>query len=206
MANVTPEEQAAPDFIPFNRPTLTGAEHVYVDEVMQAGTFAGGGLFSQRCNAWLQQFFGASSVLTTSSGTHALKMAALLCDLKPGDEVILPSYSFSSTATAFVRCGASLVFVDVEPSTMNIDPHAVEAVITPKTRVIVALHYAGVACDMDRLWWLAQKHGLLIVEDAAQAIFASYQGKLCGTLGTFGCLSFHETKNVQCGEGGGADR
>ena len=146
--------------------------------------------------------YGSAGVVTTTSCTHALEMAALMCDLKPGDEVILPSYAFTSTATAFVRCGAFLVFVDVDPITMNIDPKAVDSAITSKTRVLVALHYAGVACDMDALLTLAGKHNLVLVEDAAQAIFAKFQDRLCGTIGLFGCLSFHESKNVHCGEGG----
>ena len=191
-----------PDLIPFNRPAVTGAEERYLAEVMRRGKFAAGGPFSQRCNRWLKEHFGVPAALTTTSCTAALEMAALLCELEPGAEVILPSYAFSSTATAFARCGARLVFVDVEPSTMNIDPRAVEAAITPKTRVVVALHYAGVACDMASLGELARQHDLLIVEDAAQAMFAEYRGAPCGTLGTFGCFSFHESKNIQCGEGG----
>lgn len=191
-----------PSFIPFNRPGITGAEQAYLAEVMQRGKFAGGGPFSKRCNTWLQEHFGVAGALVTTSCTHALEMAALLCELTPGDEVIAPSFGFSSTATAFVRCGARMVFVDVEPRTMNIDPRAVAAAVTDKTRVIVALHYAGVACDMDALNEIAQRHDLMIVEDAAQAIFADYKGRPCGTLGDFGCFSFHETKNVQCGEGG----
>ncbi len=191
-----------PKLIPFNRPAITGAEEDYLAAVMKRGKFAAGGPFSTRCNAWLKEEFGTPDALTTTSCTHALEMAALLCDLEFGDEVILPSFAFSSTATAFARCGARLVFVDVEPATMNIDPEAVAAALTPKTRVIVALHYGGVACDMDALLALARQHGLLIVEDAAQAIFAEYRGAPCGTLGTFGCFSFHETKNLQCGEGG----
>ena len=191
-----------PEFIPFNRPAITGAEEAYLAAVMEKGKFAAGGRFSKRCNAWLKEHFGTPAALTTSSCTHALEMAALLCELEPGDEVILPSFAFPSTANAFARCGATLVFVDVEPATMNIDPEAVAAALTPRTRVVVALHYAGVACDMEALGTLARRHGLVIVEDAAQAIFSEYRGAPCGTLGTFGCFSFHETKNLQCGEGG----
>ncbi len=191
-----------PGLIPFNRPAVTGAEEAYLAAVMRRGKFAAGGPFSRRCMAWLKERFGAAAVLTTKSCTDALEMAALLCDLEPGDEVILPSFAFSSTATAFARCGATLAFVDVEPSTMNVDPEAVAAAVTPRTRVLVALHYGGVACNMEVLGSLARRHGLLIVEDAAQAIFAEYRGAPCGTLGTFGCFSFHETKNLQCGEGG----
>ncbi len=189
-------------FIPFNKPAITGAEDAYLAQVMKRGKFAAGGRFSRRCNAWLREHFGSPAALTTTSGTAALEMAALLCDLEPGDEVILPSFAFSSTGNAFARCGATLVFVDVEPTTMNIDPEAVAAALTPRTRVVVALHYAGVACDMKALDALARRHGLVIVEDAAQAIFAEYRAAPCGTLGTFGCFSFHETKNLQCGEGG----
>lgn len=199
-----PTEKAKRDarFVPFNRPAISGAEQSYLDEVMKSGKFGGGGPFTRRCNAWLREHFAVPAVLTTTSCTHALEMAALLCELKPGDEVILPSYAFSSTAAAFARCGAALVFVDIEPSTMNIDPRAVESAISSKTRVVVALHYAGVACNMDVLGELAREHSLLLVEDAAQAFLAQYRGARCGTLGTFGCLSFHETKNIHCGEGG----
>ena len=190
------------DAIPFNKPAVWGTEKKYLEQVFERGKFSGGGPFNQRCRAWLKHHYSAADVLPTTSCTHALEMAAMLCDLRPGDEVILPSYAFSSTATAFVRCGASLIFVDVEPSTMNIDPQAVAAAITAKTRVLVVLHYAGVACDMDALLSLAEKHKLIVVEDAAHAIFARYKDRLCGTLGLFGCLSFHETKNLHCGEGG----
>jgi dTDP-4-amino-4,6-dideoxygalactose transaminase len=192
----------AATFLPFNRPAITGYEQAYLDQVMARGKLAAGGPFSTRCNAWLEEHFGAPGALTTTSCTHALEMAAMLSGVQPGDEVILPSFAFSSTATAFARCGASLVFVDIEPATMNIDPAAVAAAITPRTRVIVALHYAGVACDMDVLARLAGQHGLIIVEDAAQAIFSSFRRQACGTFGAFGCLSFHETKNIHCGEGG----
>jgi dTDP-4-amino-4,6-dideoxygalactose transaminase len=189
-------------FIPFNRPAITGREQEYLNQVMKRGKLAAGGHFANQCNAYLRHHFGTAGALTTKSCTHALEMAALLCDLEPGDEVILPSYAFPSTAIAFARCGASLVFVDIEPSTMNIDPRAVEAAVTPRSRVIVALHYAGVSCNMDVLRQVAEKSNLLIVEDAAQAIFSAYRNRSCGTVGTFGCFSFHETKNLHCGEGG----
>ena len=190
------------DFIPFNKPAIIGTEQNYLKQVFQYGKFAGGGPFTQQCRDWLKQHYGSSDALTTTSCTHALEMAALMCDLRPGDEVVLPFYAFTSTASAFVRCGASLVFVDVEPTTMNIDPKAVDSAITSKTRVLVALHYAGVACDMEALLALADEHNLILVEDAAQAILAKYQDRPCGTIGLFGCLSFHESKNVHCGEGG----
>ncbi|MCP4204941.1 MAG: dTDP-4-amino-4,6-dideoxygalactose transaminase [bacterium] len=188
--------------MPFNRPAVTGSEQAYLEEVFRRGKFAGGGSFNERCDTWLAKHLGAPSVLTTTSCSHALEMAALMCRLEPGDEVILPSFAFPTTASAFVRCGASLVFVDVEPGTMNINPAEVAGAITPKTRVIVALHYAGVAARMHELDELAERNGLTLVEDAAQAIFSKYRGGLCGTFGAFGCLSFHETKNLQCGEGG----
>ncbi|ABG30273.1 dTDP-4-amino-4,6-dideoxygalactose transaminase [Roseobacter denitrificans] len=188
--------------IPFNKPALVGTESGEVQQVFAQGKFAGGGTFNKACNRWLRDHLDASGVLITTSCTHALEMAALLCDLQPQDEVILPSYAFTSTATAFARCGAKLVFVDCEAATMNLDANAVAAAITPRSKVIVALHYAGVSCDMRALRALADEHGLKIVEDAAQALFASYDGKPCGTLGDYGCFSFHETKNMHCGEGG----
>lgn len=189
-------------FIPFNRPAVTGREAAYIEEVFSRGKFAGGGYFTCQCNDWLRAHFGTRGVFVTSSCTAALEMAALMCDLKAGDEVIVPSYAFSSTAAAFVRCNASLAFVDVDPGTMNIDPGAVEAAITSKTRVIVVLHYGGVACDMDALLRIAERYGLILIEDAAQAMFANYKGRPCGTFGTFGCISYHESKNLHCGEGG----
>ena len=156
----------------------------------------------KKCNAELEKIFSPSKVLLTTSGTSALEMAAVLCDVKPGDEVIMPSYTFCSTADAFVQRGATIVFVDVRPDTMNIDEKKIEKAITDKTKVIVPVHYAGVACEMDTIMDIARRHNLLVVEDAAQAIFSTYKGKLCGTIGDFGCLSFHETKNLSMGEGG----
>lgn len=188
--------------IPFNKPAITGNEPALLQQVFTKNKFSGGGYFNAACNAWFTEHFGAAGALMTTSCTHALEMAALLCDLKAGDEVILPSYAFTSTATAFARCGANLVFVDCEPDTMNMDMRAVADAITPRTRVVVALHYAGVSCDMNTLRTLADKHNLKIVEDAAQALFASYHGQPCGMLGDYGCFSFHETKNLHCGEGG----
>ena len=157
--------------IPFNVPAITGKERGYIDEIFRAKKFSGDGPMSQRCNAWLRQHFQAPGAFVTTSCTHALEMAALLCGVGPGDEVILASYAFSSTATAFARTGAKLVFVDIDPRTMNIDPAAVAAAINSRSRVIVALHYGGVGCDMQALSALASRHGLMIVEDAAQCMF-----------------------------------
>jgi len=187
--------------IPFNRPTITGAEKALVQEVFDRGKFGGSGPAVKACNQWLTNQFSVQSLVTTS-GSHALEMAAILCDLDPGDEVILPSFTFPTSATAFVRCGARVVFVDVEPTTMNIDPDAVIRAITERTRALVVVHYAGVACDMNRLLEIAKSHRLLLVEDAAHAIFARYNHRWCGTMGDLSCFSFHETKNLQCGEGG----
>ena len=188
--------------ITFNKPAVTGCEQNYLNQVFERGKFSGGGPFSVKCGQWLQAHFSMPGVFLTTSCTHSLEMAAIMCDLNTEDEIILPSYAFSSTATAFVRCGAKLVFVDIEPTTMNIDPEMVEAAVTPNTKVIVVLHYGGVACDMESISKIAKRHGLQIVEDAAQAMFSTYRGRHCGTLGTFGCISYHESKNLHCGEGG----
>ena len=150
----------------------------------------------------MEERFGAHKVLLTTSGTTALDMASLLCELQPGDEVILPSFTFSSTANAFVNYGAKLVFVDIRPDTMNIDETKIEAAITSRTKAIAVMHYAGVACEMDTIMAIARKHRLLVIEDAAQAVMSSYKGKALGTIGDFGCYSFHETKNYSMGEGG----
>jgi len=162
----------------------------------------GDGVFTKKCREWMEQRFATRCALLTTSGTSALEMAAALCDLNPGDEVILPSYTFSSTATAFVGQGARLKFVDIRPDTMNIDEKLIEAAITPKTKVIVPVHYAGVACEMNAINDLARAHGLRVVEDAAQGVMSTYHGKYLGAIGDFGCLSFHETKNYSMGEGG----
>ena len=188
--------------IPFSRPSLTGEEFDYLKQVFEIGKFSGKGHFSKSCREWFSANYGTSSVLMTPSCTHALEIAAILTGVGPGDEIILPSFTFTSTATAFVRCGASLVFVDVRPDTMNIDPEQIERAITSRTKVIATMDYAGVACDYDRINEIAREHGLLVVEDAAQALLCSYNGELCGTLGDVGGISFHETKNLQCGEGG----
>ncbi len=188
--------------IPFSRPTLTGEERDYINKVFETGKFSGKGNFSKASREWFRENYGTDLVLMTPSCTHALEIAAMLTEVGPGDEVILPSFTFTSTATAFVRCGASLVFVDIRPDTMNIDPEQIERAITDRTKVIVTMDYAGVACDYDRINEIAHEHGLLVVEDSAQALLCSYNGKWCGTLADLGCFSFHETKNLQCGEGG----
>ena len=188
--------------ISFNIPPYTGTELTYVRQAIDEHKICGDGRFTKQCNQWLEQRFNAQKVLLTTSGTSALEMAALLCGIEPGDEVILPSFTFSSTATAFVLAGAKLVFVDIRPDTMNIDETKIEQAITPRTKVIVAMHYAGVACEMDAIMDIAARHGLKVVEDAAQAVMSSYKGKALGTIGDFGCYSFHETKNYSMGEGG----
>ena len=188
--------------IDFNVPPYTGREMEYMAQAIAARKICGDGAFTKKCNAWIEERFGARKALLTTSGTTALDMAALLCGLKPGDEVILPSYTFSSTATAFVLAGAKLVFVDIRPDTMNLDERKIADAITDRTRVIVPVHYAGVACEMDAILNLAEKHGLRVVEDAAQGVMATYHGKALGTIGDFGCYSFHETKNYSMGEGG----
>lgn len=189
--------------VPFNVPPCVGDEIGYVQEAIEANRkICGDGPFTKKCNEWLENRFSSNKVLLTTSGTSALEMAAILCDLKPGDEVILPSFTFTSTATAFVLAGAKLVFVDIRPDTMNIDETKIEAAITNRTRVIVPVHYAGVACEMDTIMDIAHRHNLLVVEDAAQGVIATYKGRALGTIGDFGCYSFHETKNYSMGEGG----
>lgn len=189
--------------IDFNVPPYVGTEMDYVREAAEKNRkICGDGPFSRKCHAWMEERFGAEKVLLTTSGTAALEMAAVLCDLKPGDEVILPSFTFSSTATAFQAMGATLVFVDIRPDTMNIDEAKIEDAITERTRVIVPVHYAGVACEMDEIVRIARKHGLIVVEDAAQGVMSTYKGRALGTIGTFGCYFFHETKNYSMGEGG----
>ena len=188
--------------INFNVPPCTGNEMKYIEQAIASHKICGDGSFTKKCSAWLEQRFDAKKVLLTTSGSSALDMAALLCGLEPGDEVILPSFTFSSTANSFVLAGAKLVFVDIRPDTMNIDETLIERAITDKTKVICAMHYAGVACEMDTVMDIARRHKLLVVEDAAQGIMASYKGKALGTIGDFGCYSFHETKNYSMGEGG----
>ena len=187
----------------FNIPPYVGTEMEYVRQAAEVNhKICGDGPFSRKCHAWMEERFSAEKVLLTTSGTSALEMAAVLCDLKPGDEVILPSFTFSSTATAFQAVGATLVFVDVRPDTMNLDENKIEAAITDRTRVIVPVHYAGVGCEMDAIIRIARRHNLLVVEDAAQGVMSTYEDRYLGTIGTFGCYSFHETKNYSMGEGG----
>ena len=188
--------------IHFNVPPFVGTEFKYMQEAVQNHKICGDGPFTKKCDQWLENRFGAKKAMLTTSGSSALDMAALLCGLKQGDEVILPSYTFSSTANSFVLAGAKLVFVDIRPDTMNIDETKIKAAITEKTRVIVPVHYAGVACEMDTIMEIAKKHNLMVVEDAAQAVMSTYKGKTLGTIGDFGCFSFHETKNYSMGEGG----
>ena len=188
--------------IPFNTPPYCGREDAYVLEAIHSHKICGDGAFSKKCHAWLEERTGAARAFLTTSGTHALDMAALLCRLEPGDEVILPSFTFSSTANAFVLAGATPVFVDIRPDTMNIDENCIEDAITERTRVICVMHYAGVACEMDTILDIARRHGLLVVEDAAQAVMSTYKGRPLGNVGDYGCYSFHETKNYSMGEGG----
>ncbi len=188
--------------ISFNIPPYVGNELTYIKEAVDSYKICGDGQFTKKCNAWLEEKFNAQKALLTTSGSTALDMALLLCDLKPGDEVILPSYTFSSTANAPVLAGAKLVFVDVRPDTMNIDEKKIEAAITKKTKVIVAVHYAGISCEMDTILDIARRHNLMVIEDAAQGVMSTYKGKALGTMGDFGCYSFHETKNYSMGEGG----
>ena len=188
--------------IPFNKPCMTGRELEYISRAHANGHLSGDGEFTRHCHAWLERHTGATKALLTHSCTAALEMAALLLDLEPGDEIIMPSFTFVSTANAFVLRGAVPVFVDIRADTLNLDERLVEAAITPRTRAICVVHYAGVACDMDPILDIARKHGLKVVEDAAQGIFSRYKGRPLGAIGDMGCLSFHETKNIISGEGG----
>ena len=188
--------------IPFNVPPYIGTEMEYVQQAIEGHKICGDGPFTKKCSEWLEERFKAQKALLTTSGSTALDMAALLCDLKPGDEVILPSFTFSSTANAFVMAGARLVFVDIRPDTMNIDEKLIEDAITPHTKAVVPVHYAGVACEMDTILNVAERYGLKVVEDAAQGVMSTYKGRALGTIGDFGCYSFHETKNYSMGEGG----
>lgn len=190
------------EMITFNVPPYTGNEIKYIEQAVKNQKICGDGAFTKQCNAWIEEKFHAQKALLTTSGTTALEMATLLCDLKEGDEVILPSYTFSSTATSVVLTGATLVFVDIRPDTMNIDETKIEAAITSKTKAIIAVHYAGVACEMDTIMDIARRHNLLVIEDAAQGVMSTYKGRALGTIGDFGCYSFHETKNYSMGEGG----
>ena len=188
--------------ISFHVPPYTGRETEYMKQAVENLHISGDGPFTKKCAEWMQERFGVKRALLTTSGSTALDMAALLCGLERGDEVILPSFTFSSTANSFVMAGAKLVFVDIRPDTMNIDEKLIEDAITGKTKVIVPVHYAGVSCEMDTILEIAKRHGLKVVEDAAQGVMSTYRGKALGTLGDFGCFSFHETKNYSMGEGG----
>ncbi|WPL17707.1 UDP-4-amino-4-deoxy-L-arabinose--oxoglutarate aminotransferase [Thiorhodovibrio winogradskyi] len=188
--------------IPFNKPYMTGKELWYIAQAHANGHLAGDGSFTKRCSAWLEERTGARAALLTHSCTAALEMAAILAGIESGDEVIMPSYTFVSTANAFVLRGAVPVFVDIRPDTLNIDESLIEAAITEKTKVIVPVHYAGVGCEMDVIMEIAERHGLLVIEDAAQGMMASYKGRALGSVGHLGTLSFHETKNIISGEGG----
>ena len=188
--------------ISFNVPPFTGKEYEYIREAVEAHKICGDGQFTKKCNAWIEEKTGTAKALLTTSCTHATEMAALLADIQPGDEVIMPAYTFVSTADAFVLRGATVVFVDIRPDTMNIDETKIEAAITEKTKAIVPVHYAGVACEMDTIMDIAKRHHLLVIEDAAQGVMSTYKGKALGTIGDYGCFSFHETKNYSMGEGG----
>ncbi|WP_411169813.1 dTDP-4-amino-4,6-dideoxygalactose transaminase [Clostridium sp. MB05] len=189
--------------INFNVPPFVGKEEKYISEaIREYRKLCGDGNFTKKCNEWFQSKFSTPKALLTTSCTHALEMAAILCDIKPGDEVIAPSYTFVSTVNAFVLRGAKIVFVDIRPDTMNIDERLIEDAITEKTKVIIPVHYAGISCEMDKIMKIAKKYNLYVVEDAAQGVMASYKGQPLGTIGDFGCYSFHETKNYSMGEGG----
>ncbi len=192
----------AEKYIPFSRPLLLGTEEASVRQAFSNGCFAGNGPFSRCCERQIKEQTSALQAMLTPSCTHALELAALLCELMPGDEVILPSFAFSSTANAFVSVGAVPVFVDVRASDMNINPHGLEQALSSRTKAVVALHYGGMACEMETLLSFAERHKLYLIEDAAQALGASYRGKPLGSFGQLAALSFHETKNVHCGEGG----
>ncbi len=188
--------------IRFNVPPFTGKEMDYIKKAVENQKICGDGEFTAKCNAWLETKTGTKKALLTTSCTHATELAAILADIQPGDEVIMPSYTFVSTADAFVLRGAKAVFVDIRPDTMNIDETKIEEAITEKTKAIVPVHYAGVGCEMDTIMDIAKRHSLMVIEDAAQGIMATYKGKALGTFGEFGCFSFHETKNFSMGEGG----
>ena len=188
--------------IPFNKPYMTGRELWYIAQAHTNGHLSGNGMFTKKCHAWLEARTGTLKALLTHSCTAALEMAAILTDIQPGDEVIMPSYTFVSTANAFVLRGGVPVFVDIRPDTLNIDETLIEAAITPRTKAIVPVHYAGVACEMDTIMDIARRHDLLVIEDAAQGVMSTYKGKPLGSIGHMGAYSFHETKNITSGEGG----
>lgn len=188
--------------INFNEPIMVEKAFDYLREAISNKKLSGDGEFTKRCNHWLEGWNGAPKVLLTTSCTHATEMAAILADIKPGDEVIMPAYTFVSTADAFVLRGAEVKFVDIRPDTMNIDEKLIESAITPNTRAIVPVHYAGVGCEMDEIMGIAKKHNLIVIEDAAQGVLSTYKGRALGAIGDYGCYSFHETKNYSMGEGG----
>lgn len=188
--------------IPFNKPALTGKEDVYLKRAITSGKLSGDGEFTRKCHEWLENYFNAKKALLTTSCTHALEMAAILADIQEGDEVIMPSYTFVSTANAFVIRGAKIIFIDICPDTMNMNETLIENAITSKTKAIVPVHYAGVACEMDTIMKIAAKYNLIVIEDAAQGVMSTYNNRYLGTIGHIGCYSFHETKNYNCGEGG----
>ena len=188
--------------ISFNVPPVTGKEVIYMQDAISRNKICGDGYYTKLCNKWIEDTTGIAKALLTPSCTHATELAAILCDIKPGDEVIMPSYTFVSTADAFVLRGAKVVFVDIRPDTMNIDEKLIENAITDKTVAIVPVHYAGVSCEMDTIMEIAEKYNLKVVEDAAQGVMSKYKGKSLGTIGDYGCYSFHETKNYSMGEGG----
>jgi len=188
--------------IPFNRPYFSGKELEYAKDAVKENKISGNGKYTSKCCGFMKEKLAAPAALLTTSCTHALEMAAMLVDIKSGDEVIMPSYTFTSTANAFILRGAKIVFVDIRKDTMNIDEALIERAITPRTKAVVPVHYAGVSCDMDRINEISAKFGLKVIEDAAQGVMSKYRGNYLGTLGDFGCYSFHETKNYTCGEGG----
>lgn len=188
--------------IPFNKPPFIGKETEYIKQAIDNNKICGDGDFTKKCNVWIEEKTKTKKALLTTSCTHALEMAAILADIKEGDEVIAPSYTFVSTVNAFVLRGAKIVFVDIKPDTMNINEDLIESAITEKTKVIIPVHYAGVACEMDKIMDIARRHNLYVVEDAAQGVMSTYKGKALGSIGDFGCYSFHETKNYSMGEGG----
>ena len=188
--------------ISFNRPPVTGCEEKYIKDAINSHKISGDGKYTKKCSLWLESKTNVAKALLTTSCTHATEMAALLLDIRPGDEVIIPSFTFVSTADAFVLRGATVVFVDIRPDTMNIDESKIEEAITPRTKAIVPVHYAGVSCEMDTIMDIAKRHDLKVVEDAAQGIMSTYKGRALGSIGDYGCYSFHETKNLSMGEGG----
>lgn len=189
-------------FIDFNRPFIAKNQIAYIQEAIQSGHISGDGQFTKKCHAWLENYLGVKKALLTTNCTHALEMSALLLDLKPGDEVITPSFTFVSTVNAFILRGAKPVFADIRPDTLNIDENQIEDLVNEKTRAVYVVHYAGVGCEMDKILEIADRHDLRVVEDNAHGLFGKYQGKLLGTFGTMACQSFHETKNISSGEGG----